>query len=190
MKPLLEIVKLNQTRYGLDFNGPKAIEKLHEEIIEELAPAILSNDVEEIVDALADTVVIAGGELTKLGVKPRDLPTRIIRELLVEQSTLEKLTDKLEQLKEAILITDNQTSIINLLHDIQLIAAEGLLEIKYQPILVLKQVVRTISSRLQDPIQAQAWASGNRQPGEKWKKMANQDPSTLHEADFSTCKFK
>ena len=190
MKPLVEIIKLNQTRYGLDFNGPKAIEKLHEEIVKELAPAITLLDVEEIVDALADTIVISVGELTKLGVKPRDLPTRITRELSVEQSTLEKLTDKLEQLKEAILITDNKTSIVNLLHDISLIAAEGLLELKYQPILVLKQVVKTISSRQQDEAQAQAWASGNRQPGEKWKKMANQDPSTLYEADFSTCKFK
>ena len=40
MKPLVEIVKLNQTRYGLDFNGPKAIEKLHEEIIEELMTTV------------------------------------------------------------------------------------------------------------------------------------------------------
>ena len=190
MKPLVEIIKLNQTRYGLDFNGQKAIEKLHEEIIEEFKPHFESNDIEAMVDDLGDTIVISTGELTKLGVKPRDLPTRITRELSVEQSTLEKLTDKLEQLKEAILITDNQTVITNLLHDISLIAAEGLLELKYQPILVLKQVVKTISSRLQDPIQAQAWASDNRQPGEKWKKMANQDPSTLYEADFSTCKFK
>ena len=190
MKPLLEIVKLNQTRYGLDFNGPKAIEKLHEEIIEEFKPHFESNDVEAMVDDLGDIVVVSTGELTKLGVKPRELPTRITRELSVEQSTLEKLVDKLEQLKEAILITDNQTVIVNLLHDISLIAAEGLLELKYQPILVLKQVVREISSRQQDRAQAQAWASGNRQPGEKWKKMANQDPSTLYEADFSTCKFK
>ena len=127
MKPLLEIVKLNQTRYGLDFNGPKAIEKLHEEIIEELAPAILSNDVEEIVDALADTVVISVGELTKL---------------------------------------------------------------KYNPELVLKQTVKEISSRQQDPEQAKAWAAGNRQPGEKWNKDRSQDPSTLYIADYSTCKFK
>ena len=190
MKPLLEIVKLNQTRYGLDFNGPKAIEKLHEEIIEELAPAITILDVEEIVDALADTIVISVGELTKLGIKPRPLPTRITRELSIEQSTLEKLTDKLDHLKEAILITDNQTVIVNLLHDISLIAAEGLLELKYQPILVLKQVVREISSRQQDRAQAQCWASGDRQPGDKWIKDKNQDPSTLYEADFSTCKFK
>ena len=190
MKPLLEIVKLNQTRYGLDFNGPKAIEKLHEEIIDEFKPHFESNDIEAMVDDLGDIVVVSTGELTKIGIKPRELPTRITRELSVEQSTLEKLTDKLDQLKEAILITDNQTVIVNLLHDISLIAAEGLLELKYQPILVLKQVVKEIQSRVQDPIQAQAWATGDRQPGEKWKKMANQDPSTLYEADFSTCKFK
>lgn len=190
MKPLVEIVKLNQTRYGLDFNGPKAIEKLHEEIIEELAPATLINDVEEIVDALADTIVIAVGELTKLGHKPYPLPTKLNPQLVIEQSTLVKLTERLDQFKEAVLITDNQTVVVNTLHDIIQVAAEGLLELKYQPTLVLKQIVKHIQSRLPDPIQAAAWASGNRQPGEKWVKDKSQDPSTLYEVDFSTCKFK
>lgn len=190
MKPLLEIVKLNQTRYGMDFNGPKAIEKLHEEIIEELAPATTSNDVEAIVDACGDTIVIAVGELAKLGAKPKDLPTRLIPTLQVDQSTLEKLSAKLDNFREAVFVTDNQTTMINLLHDIQLIASEGLLAIKYNPTLVLKQIVKTIQSRLQDPTQAMAWSTGNRQPGEKWKKMTNQDESTLYKADFSTCKFK
>lgn len=190
MKPLVEIIKLNQTRYGLDFNGPKAIEKLHEEIIEELAPAITILDVEEIVDALADTIVIAVGELTKLGHKPYPLPTKLNPQLVIEQSTLAKLTERLTVFKEAILITDNKIVIVNTLHDIIQVAAEGLLELKYQPTLVLKQIVKVISSRLQDPVQAAAWASGNRQPGEKWIKDKSQDPSTLYEVDFSTCKFK
>ena len=190
MKPLVEIIKLNQTRYGLDFNGPKAIEKLHEEIIEEFKPHFESNNIEAMVDDLGDAIVIAVGELTKLGHKPYQLPTKLNTELVIEQSTLTRLEERLVVFKEAVLIADNQTVIVNTLHDIIHIAAEGLLDLKYQPILVLKQIVKTISSRLQDPIQAQAWASGDRQPGEKWKKMANQDPSTLYEADFSTCKFK
>ena len=78
MKPLAEIVKLNQTRYGLDFNGQKAIEKLHEEIVEELVPAIKAADLDEIVDALNDTIVIAVGELTKLHATPKALPIRVL----------------------------------------------------------------------------------------------------------------
>lgn len=126
MKPLLEIVKLNQTRYGTDFNGDTAVAKLKEEL-QELQDAIEINDITEIVDALSDIIVIATGELTKL---------------------------------------------------------------KYNPELVLKQTVKEISSRQQDPEQAKAWAADNRQPGEKWNKDKSQDPSTLYTADYSTCKFK
>lgn len=189
MKPLAEIVKLNKTRYGLDFNGQKAIEKLHEEIVEELVPAIQANDIDEIVDALNDTIVIAVGELTKLNTTPKALPTKVIVELSITQSPSEKLSDKLEQFKLAVEANDIPRMIV-ILDDIILISAESLLEINYQPTLTLKQVVKAISSRLQDPIQAQAWATGNRQPGEKWKKDPNQDPETLYKADFSTCKFK
>ena len=189
MKPLAEIVKLNQTRYGLDFNGQKAVEKLHEEIIEELQPAVDTNDIDEIVDALNDTIVIAVGELTKLGIKPNPLPTKLSPELALEQSTLAKLVERLTIFREAV-ESNIPPIMINALHDIIIVSAEGLLELKYQPTLTLKQVVKTISSREQDPIQAAAWATGNRQPGEKWKKNPNQDPSTLYEADFSTCKFK
>ena len=126
MKPLLEIVKLNQTRYGTDFNGDTAVAKLKEEL-QELVDGLITNNTDEIVDALSDIIVIATGELTKL---------------------------------------------------------------KYNPELVLKQTVKEISSRQQDPEQAKAWAAGNRQPGEKWNKDKSQDPSTLYTADYSTCKFK
>lgn len=126
MKPLLEIVKLNQTRYGTDFNGDTAVAKLKEEL-QELVDGIITNNTDEIVDALSDIIVIATGELTKL---------------------------------------------------------------KYNPELVLKQTVKEISSRQQDPEQAKAWAAGNKQPGEKWNKDKSQDPSTLYTADYSTCKFK
>ena len=126
MKPLLEIVKLNQTRYGTDFNGDTAVAKLKEEL-QELVDGIITNNTDEIVDALSDIIVIATGELTKL---------------------------------------------------------------KYNPELVLKQTVKEISSRQQDPEQAKAWAAGNRQPGEKWNKDKSQDPSTLYTANYSTCKFR
>ena len=126
MKPLSEIVKLNQTRYGTDFNGDTAVAKLKEEL-QELVDGIITNNTDEIVDALSDIIVIATGELTKL---------------------------------------------------------------KYNPELVLKQTVKEISSRQQDPEQAKAWAAGNKQPGEKWNKDKSQDPSTLYTADYSTCKFK
>ena len=125
MKPLVEIMKLNQERYGTTFNCPKAVEKLTEEL-EEFDEGFEKADTHEMVDALADLIVIATGELVKLG---------------------------------------------------------------FNPELCLKQTVKEISSREQSPEQASAWAAGDKILGEKWLKNPNQDESTLHQADYSTCKL-
>ena len=124
-KPLLEIMRLNQERYGTTFDFPKALEKLNEEL-EEFEEGFVKADTHEMIDALADIIVIAAGEMVKLG---------------------------------------------------------------YNPELCLKQTVKEISSREQDPAQAADWSLGNKQPGEKWLKNPRQDPTTLYSADYSTCKF-
>jgi len=124
-KPLLDIMSLNQERYGTTFDFPKALSKLTEEL-EEFDEGFAKADTHEMVDALADLIVIAAGEIVKLG---------------------------------------------------------------FNPELCLKQTVKEISSREQDPAQATAWAVGNKQPGEKWLKNPNQDPATLYSADYSTCKL-
>ena len=80
MKPLLEIVKLNQTRYGTDFDGDAAVDKLKEEL-QELLDAIELNDTNEIVDALSDIIVIATGELTKLKYNPELVLKQTVKEI-------------------------------------------------------------------------------------------------------------
>ena len=124
-KPLLEIMRLNQERYGTSFDFPKAMEKLNEEL-DEFEEGFAKADTHEMVDALADLIVIAAGEMVKLG---------------------------------------------------------------FNPELCLKQTVKEIACREQDPAQAIAWAKGNKELGEKWLKNSNQDPSTIYSADYSTCRL-
>ena len=123
-KPLLEIMRLNQERYGTSFNFPKALEKLNEEL-EEFEDGFDRADTHEMIDALADLIVIAAGEMVKLG---------------------------------------------------------------FNPELCLKQTVKEITCREQDPEQAIAWAAGKKELGEKWLKDPKQDPSTIYTADYSTCR--
>lgn len=97
MKPLLEIIKLNQTRYGLDFNGSKAFEKLHEEIIEELAPATITNDVEAIVDALSKVMCTTASHLVALGYNPELVMKQSVKSLMDPTHTKNFSTCKLQQ---------------------------------------------------------------------------------------------
>ena len=124
-KPLLEIMRLNQERYGTTFDFPKALEKLNEELVE-FEEGFDKADTHEMIDALADLIVIAAGEMVKLG---------------------------------------------------------------FNPELCLKQTVKEITCREQDPEQAIAWAAGKKELGEKWLKDPKQDPSTLYTADYSTCRL-
>lgn len=125
MKPLLDIMKLNQDRYGVTFDFPKALDKLNEELVE-FEDGFDRADTHEMIDALADLIVIAAGEMVKLG---------------------------------------------------------------FNPELCLKQTVKEITCREQDPEQAIAWAAGKKELGEKWLKDPKQDPSTIYTADYSTCRL-
>ena len=125
MKPLLDIMKLNQDRYGVTFDFPKALDKLNEELVE-FEEGFDRADTHEMIDALADIIVIAAGEMVKLG---------------------------------------------------------------FNPELCLKQTVKEITCREQDPEQAIAWAAGKKELGEKWLKDPKQDPSTIYTADYSTCRL-
>lgn len=80
MKPLVDIMKLNQERYGTTFDFNKAIEKLQEEL-EEFSEGFTKVDTHEMVDALADTIVIAAGEIVKLGFNPELCLKQTVKEI-------------------------------------------------------------------------------------------------------------
>ena len=79
-KPLLEIMRLNQERYGTTFDFPKALEKLNEEL-EEFEEGFVKADTHEMIDALADLIVIAAGEMVKLGFNPELCLKQTVKEI-------------------------------------------------------------------------------------------------------------
>lgn len=79
-KPLLEIMHLNQERYGTSFDFPKALEKLNEEL-EEFEEGFDKADTHEMIDALADLIVIAAGEMVKLGFNPELCLKQTVKEI-------------------------------------------------------------------------------------------------------------
>ena len=78
---------------------------------------------------------------------------------------------------------------IDALADIIVIAAGEMVKLGFNPELCLKQTVKEITCREQDPEQAIAWAAGKKELGEKWLKDPKQDPSTIYTADYSTCRL-
>ena len=79
-KPLLEIMRLNQERYGTTFDFPKALEKLNEEF-EEFEEGFVKADTHEMIDALSDLIVIAAGEMVKLGFNPELCLKQTVKEI-------------------------------------------------------------------------------------------------------------
>ena len=58
------------------------------------------------------------------------------------------------------------------------------------PDLAMKQTLKEISSRVQDPSQKQKWSEqGGNVLGEKWQKDKNQASSTLYKANYNVCKL-
>lgn len=80
MKPLISILRLNQERYGTDFDFDKAVEKLEEEL-QEFKDAYYQNDITGMIDALNDLKVIASGEETKLGYNPELCLKQTVKEI-------------------------------------------------------------------------------------------------------------
>jgi NTP pyrophosphatase (non-canonical NTP hydrolase) len=78
--PIQDIVRLNEERYGLDFDGFNAINKLKEEM-EELEQAYRKNDKIEFLDALADIVVISVGEIRKMNYDPELVLNEVVKEI-------------------------------------------------------------------------------------------------------------
>jgi hypothetical protein len=80
MKPLVEIMKLNQHRYGVGFDFTKAVEKLEEEL-QEFKDAYAEDDIDGMIDALNDLKVIASGEEVKLGYNPELCLKQTVKEI-------------------------------------------------------------------------------------------------------------
>ena len=101
---------------------------------------------------------------------------------------MEKLNEELEEFDKAFTETDTD-EMVDALADLIVIAAGEMVKLGFNPELCLKQTVKEITCREQDPVQAANWAAGQKQLGEKWLKNSKQDPATLYTADYSTCRL-
>lgn len=104
------------------------------------------------------------------------------------QAIVKMITEELDELGQGI-ESSNEHEIIDALADIIVLSANHIGQMGYDLDLVMKEVVKEISSRQQDPEQADRWAKGNKRPDEKWKKDTSEEAkSKWYVADFSTCK--
>ena len=97
------------------------------------------------------------------------------------------IDEELAEYEEAFNGSDEH-GMIDALADVMVITANEIALMGYDLDLVMKQVVKHISSRVQDPVQYEEWLRNG--PSGKWKKDPNQNPSTLIEPDYTTCKLK
>ena len=79
-KPLVDIMKLNQERYGTTFDFQRAKDKLEEEL-QEFRDAFEAGDVDGMIDAMADLIVIGAGEMVKLGYNPELCLKQTVKEI-------------------------------------------------------------------------------------------------------------
>ena len=110
------------------------------------------------------------------------------RNILFPQGTFvpmiqEELSEYLEASKDS-----DEHAMVDALADIMVFTANELALMGYDLDLVMKQVVKHINSRQQDPLQAISWRMEG--PDGKWKKDPNQDPSTIYEPDYSLCRLQ
>ena len=96
------------------------------------------------------------------------------------------ISEELEEYSDAVNASDEH-AMVDALADIMVITANELALMGYDIDLVMKQVVKHISARVQDPVQHEEWLRNG--PSGKWKKDPNQDPSTLIEPDYTVCRL-
>jgi len=99
------------------------------------------------------------------------------------------LEEEIEELYQA--IDDNDTNeFLDAAADSIVVLLGGIVQKGYDPSKVLNEVVKTITSREQDPEQKRAWLKDpSLQTKEKWKKYKNQSKNTLYAANFSKCRL-
>ena len=107
-----------------------------------------------------------------------------------KEKFLKTFNEEVQEVRDA-LEADDLDLFLDACNDVAVVVAGGITQCGYNPELTLKQVVKEITSREQDPIQKYTWSlNPDLQKTEKWLKNKEQSPETLYKADFSTCKLK
>ena len=96
---------------------------------------------------------------------------------------VEMIEEELQEYKDATTVEER----IDAIADIMVFATNECELEGYDLDLVMKQVVKHISARTQDPQQVTDWL--NNGPSGKWMKNPNQDPATLYEPNYALCRM-
>ena len=113
--------------------------------------------------------------LEGINVKDDDITQWLTNSMIMHEDLIDKVTEE---------------DYIDSLGDIVVFAITEMTKYGYEPNLVMKEVLKEISSSRQDPKQAVRWHAEGKGDGEKWKKWKDQHPDTLYKANFKTCKRK
>lgn len=97
------------------------------------------------------------------------------------------LEEELTEYSDARDVSD-EAEMVDAMADIIVLASNELALMGYDLDLVMKQCVKHISSRVQDPTQAEEWRMSS--PSGKWLKDKSQDPSTIYQPDYTVCRLK
>ncbi len=84
-------------------------------------------------------------------------------------------------------VNSEEHGMVDALADIMVFTANEIALMGYDLDMVMKQVVKHISSRQQDTLQAISWRMEG--PDGKWTKDKSQDPSTIYEPDYTLCRL-
>lgn len=96
MTPLQSIVKFNEERNLTQFTLETELKMLLEEVTEFVEAAQI-NDLNEMIDALCDVIVVATGSIYKLGYDPTLALRETTKEILSRQGSINEETGKWEK---------------------------------------------------------------------------------------------
>ena len=96
VKPFDTIVNWNRSRNLTIYDATTEDNMIAEEL-EELSLARTNNNVDQIVDAYCDLIVLATGAIHKLGYNPTDAMSETLLEINSRKGTINKLTGKWEK---------------------------------------------------------------------------------------------
>jgi hypothetical protein len=96
------------------------------------------------------------------------------------------MQEELQEYADALAAGDIH-GIIDALADLEVLVTNEIELNGYNVDLVMKQVVKHISSRMQDHVQASEWLKNG--PSGKWQKWQSQPSDSLYEPDYTICRL-
>ena len=149
-------------------------------ITEEIKEFNDAENINEIIDALCDIIVFTENQLVLENLHINY--TKRISHTMTQQEVSNYLITTLEAY--CVGASNNQ----NIFQSLYSVAASYIEQLGYSVSLVMKETLKEIQSRRQNPLQKKEWEENG--PKGKWLKDKMQDETTLYKAKYNLCKSK